>query len=332
MNAGNGFKAIGMAAIAAALAAGTNIAAAQPASDYPSRAITIIVPYPPGGPPDVIARVVAVPMEKELGRPIIIENKPGASTSLGTNLGARAAPDGYTLLAVEPSLVVVPNTMAKAGYDPIKDFKPVSLTGRTYHTLGVSASLPVKTVADLLKLAREKPQEIKFGHSGIGTPPYLSALSFIQATDAPVLLVPYRGTALAVNDVVGGHVSGVFTGPSTTAALARDGKLKILGVTGRSRLAAIPDVPTFLESGIKMEGVNDGIWFGLVAPAATPDPIIAKVNAAARKASQDPDVIAKLAAQGIDAAATTPDEMGKQMAAEFAHWHDALLKAGVKPE
>jgi tripartite-type tricarboxylate transporter receptor subunit TctC len=331
MTATTGLRASIAAMLAAALAASTGPATAQSAADYPSRSITIIVPYPPGGPPDVIARVVAVPLEKELGRPVIIENKPGASTSLGTNLGARAAPDGYTLLAVEPSLVVVPYTLAHAGFDPVKDFKPVSLTGVTYHTLGVTASLPVQNVADLLKLAREKPQEIKFGHSGIGTPPFLSALSFIQATGAPVLLVPYRGTALAVGDVVGGHVSGVFTGPSTTASLAKDGKLKILGVTGRKRLAALPDVPTFLESGIQMEGVNDGIWFGLVAPAATPDPIIAKLNAALKKASQDPNVISKLEAQGISAAATSPEDMGKQIAAEFAHWHDALLKAGIKP-
>jgi tripartite-type tricarboxylate transporter receptor subunit TctC len=187
-------------------------------------------------------------------------------------------------------------------------------------------------VADFIKLARQKPKEIKIGHSGIGTPPFLSALSFIQATGAPMLLVPYRGTALVVGDVVGGHISGVFTGPSTTASLAKDGKLKILGVTGRSRLAVIPDVPTFLESGIEMQGVNDGIWFGLVAPAGTPDDIVAKLNAAVRKATQDPNVIGKLGAQGISTIATTPEEMTRQIASEYAHWRDALHKAGIKPE
>jgi tripartite-type tricarboxylate transporter receptor subunit TctC len=246
-------------------------------------------------------------------------------------LVARAAADGYTLLAVEPSFVVAPNTLARAGFDPVKDFRPVSLTGRTYHTLGVAMNVPAKTVQEFIKLANLKPEEIKIGHSGVGTPPYLSALSFLQATDAKLLLVPYRGTALVVNDVVGGHVSGVFTGPSTTANLAREGKLKILGVTGHKRLPAIPDVPTFLESGIDMKGVNGGIWFGLVAPAATPDPIVSKLNAAVRKAVQDPAVIAKLEAQGIFAVGTQPDEMGAQLASEFAHWKDALQKAGVKP-
>jgi tripartite-type tricarboxylate transporter receptor subunit TctC len=333
MNTINGLRIV-RALVGAAVAVGAcaGIVAAQPAANFPSRPITVVVPYPPGGPPDVIARVVAVPLEKELGKPVIIENKPGASTSLGTNMAARAPADGYTLLAVEPGFVVTPNTLAKAGYDPVKDFKPISLTSRTFHTLGVSTNLPVNTVTDFIKLAREKPQEIKIGHSGIGTPPFLSALSFIQATGAPMLLVPYRGTALVVSDVVGGHVSGVFTGPSTTSSLAKDGKLKILGITGRSRLATLPDVPTFLESGIEMQGVNDGIWFGLVAPAATPDDIIAKLNAAVKKATQDPEVISKLGAQGISTIATSPQDMAKQIASEYAHWRDALNKAGIKPE
>ena len=310
---------------------GVSAAMAQSAENFPQRPITIVVPYPPGGPPDVIARMLAGPLEAELGKPIVIDNRPGASTSIGTALAARAAPDGYTILAVEPSFVVAPYTLAKAGYDPVKDFRPISLTGRTYHTLGVAMNVPATTVQEFIKLANAKPEEIKIGHSGVGTPPYLSALSFLQATGAHILLVPYRGTALVVNDVAGGHVSGVFTGPSTTASLARDGKLKILGVTGHKRLPAIPDVPTFLESGIEMKGVNDGIWFGLVAPAATPDPIVAKLNAAVRKAVQDPTVIAKMEAQGIIATGTQPAEMGAQLASEFAHWKDALQKAGIKP-
>ncbi|AMN41591.1 Bug family tripartite tricarboxylate transporter substrate binding protein [Rhodoplanes sp. Z2-YC6860] len=323
-----------LAAVAGSLALLANLgpALAQPADDYPSRPITVVVPYPPGGPPDVIARIVASSMEVQLGKAIIIENKPGAATALGTAYAARQHADGYTLLAVEPSFVVVPNTQLKPGYDPVKDFRPVSLTGRTFHTLGVATNVPVANVQELVKYANAHPEDIKIGHSGIGTPPYLSALSFLQATDAKILLVPYRGTALVVNDVVGGHVSGVFTGPSTTAALAKQGKLKILGITGRARIAALPDVPTFLESGIEMKGVNDGIWFGLVAPAGTPDTIIAKLNAAAEKASKDKAVIEKLQAQGIDPAWTTPKAMGDQVAGEAAHWHDALAKAGVKPE
>ncbi len=314
-----------------ALATGYGGAAAQTADSYPQRPVTIVVPYPAGGPPDVIARVVAVPLEKELGRPIIIENKPGAATTLATGQVARAAPDGYTLLAVEPSLVVTPHTMTGVRFNPVKDFQPISLTGRTFHTLGVAMNVPAQTVGELVKLANAKPNEIKIGHSGVGTVPYLSALSFLQATGASMPLIPYRGSALVVADVVGGHVSGVFTGPSTTANLAREGKLKILGVTGRQRLPAIPNVPTFLESGIEMQGVNDGIWFGLVAPAATPAPIVSKLNAAVRKASQHPDVIAKLQEQGIFAAATTTDEMAHLIASEFAHWREALAKAGVKP-
>jgi len=309
----------------------SGIAAAENSENFPVRPITIVVPYPPGGPPDVIARAIAAPVEKYLGQPVIIENKPGASTAIGTNFVARATPDGYTLLAVEATLVVAPHTLAHAGFDPIRDFKPISLTAKTFHTLGVAMNVPATNVSELIKLANEQPNQVKIAHSGLGTVPYLSALSFIQATGANILLVPYRGSALAINDVVGGHVSGVFTGPSTTAALAKDGKIKILGVTGRKRLSMLPDVPTFLESGIEMKGVNDGIWFGLVAPARTPDPVVSKLNAAIRKAVQDSTVIARLESQGIFATATTPEDMGKQISSEFAIWRDALQRAGVKP-
>lgn len=319
---------LGLLLVAGAVAS----AWAEPASDYPSRPIRVVVPYPPGGPPDVIARIVAAAMEARLGKPLIIENKPGAATTLGTVYASRTAPDGYTLLAVEPSFVVVPSTHLSPGYDPIKDFRPVSLWGRTFHTLGVAANVPVSNVKEFVAYANAHPNEIKIGHSGVGTPPFLSALSFVQATNANVLMVPYRGTALVVNDVAGGHVSAVFTGPSTTAPLASVGKLRILGITGPKRIAALPNVPTFMESEIDMKGVNNGIWFGLVAPAGTPDAVIAKLNVAAKEASQDKDVVAKLEAQGIDPAWTKPDEMGRLMSEELAHWHDALQKAGVKPE
>ncbi|MCK9913305.1 tripartite tricarboxylate transporter substrate binding protein [Microbacteriaceae bacterium K1510] len=321
------------AALGSLLAIGAVASAwAEPASDYPSRPIRVVVPYPPGGPPDVIARIVAAAMEARLGKPMIIENKPGAATTLGTVYASRAQADGYTLLAVEPSFVVVPSTHLSPGYDPIKDFRPVSLWGRTFHTLGVATNVPVSNVKEFIAYANAHPNAIKIGHSGVGTPPFLSALSFVQATNANVLMVPYRGTALVVNDVAGGHVSAVFTGPSTTAPLANAGKLKILGITGPKRITALPNVPTFKESGIDMKGVNNGIWFGLVAPAGTPDAVIAKLNVATKEASQDKDVIAKLETQGIDPAWTKPEEMGQLMSEELAHWHDALQKAGVKPE
>jgi tripartite-type tricarboxylate transporter receptor subunit TctC len=315
-----------------ALLADSGPAPAQPANDYPAHAITVVVPYPPGGPADVIARIVASGMEPALGKAVIIENKSGAATALGAAYASRAQSDGYTLLAVEPDFMVVPSTQINAGYDPVKSFRPVSLTARTFQTLGVATNVPATSVWEFIQYANAHPDEIKIGHAGVGTPPYLGALSFVQATGARILLVPYRGVALVVNDVAGGHVSGLFTGPSTTATLAREGKLRILGVTGRSRLAALPDTPTFLESGIEMKGVNDGLWFGLVAPAGTPDAIIARLNAAVETASRSRPVIERLQAQGIDPARTTPEAMGEMMAGELTFWHDALLKAGVKPE
>lgn len=311
--------------------ANIGIAKAQITDRFPTRVITIVVPYPAGGPPDVIARFFGPLLEKELGSPVVIENKPGGGSVIGTSYAARATPDGHTLLAVEPTLVVAPQILAMAGFDPVKDFRPISLTARTFHTLGVATNVPASTVAEFIALANKEPDRIKIAHSGLGTAPFLSALSFVQATGANVLLVPYRGSALAVNDVVGGHISGVFTGPSTTAALARDGKIKILGITGWHRLKSLPDVPTFLESGIEMKGVNDGIWFGLAAPSGTPDAIIDKLNAAIQKAAKDPALIEKLEGQGIFVISTTPEDMRKLIASEALHWKDALLKAGVKP-
>jgi tripartite-type tricarboxylate transporter receptor subunit TctC len=305
---------------------------AQSVDDYPTRPVTVVVPYPPGGTPDVVARIVAAGMEAKLGKAIIIDNKPGAATTLGTVYAGRAQPDGYTLLAVEPSFVVVPSTHVTPGYDPIKDFRPISLWGRSYHTMGVAKNIPVNTINELVAYANAHPTEIKIGHSGIGTPPYLSALSFLQATNAQALMVPYRGTALAVSDVAGGHVSAVFTGPATTGPLAKSGQIKILGITGFKRNASLPDVPTFEESGIKMQGVNNGIWFGLVAPQGTPDAVIAKVNAAIKAATEDKAVIEKLVGQGLEPAWTGDADMKKLMTEEFAHWREALQKAGVKPE
>ncbi|CAN0449009.1 unnamed protein product, partial [Phaeothamnion confervicola] len=237
--------ALALAALGLAVAAtpGPALAQQEAAEAFPSRNITLLVPFPPGGPPDVIARILAVPMGEALGKSIVVENRPGASTSLASQAVARAAPDGYTILATDMSMAVVPHILAKPGFDPLKDFKYLGRTALTVLTIVATPGLPVTTAQELVALSKSKPGDIKIAHTGIGTPPHLGAVAFIMATGADLLLVPYRGAALAIADVVGGHVTMLATAPSTSIQLAKDGKVRMLGVTGGKRLAALPDVP-----------------------------------------------------------------------------------------
>jgi tripartite-type tricarboxylate transporter receptor subunit TctC len=317
---------MGIAAAAGSALAQSDITA------YPSRNILLLVPFPPGGPPDVIARVLATPLGEAIGKPVVVENRPGASTSLATQAVARAAPDGYTLLASDLSISVVPHILAKPGFDPLKDFRHVGRTAQTVLTLNINPGLPAKTAQELVALARQKPGEIKAAHSGIGTPPHLGAVAFLQATGVSMLLVPYRGAALAIADVVAGHVSMLVTAPSTAIGLARDSKVRMLGMTGVKRLTALPEIPTLKESGIDMAALNDGVWFGISAPAGTPDAVVAKINAAIGKAVQDKSAIATLAKSDIATVSSTPADYASLVQEQFATWRDLMGKAGVKPE
>ena len=311
-------------------------AAAAPAQEtsqaYPTRTITLVVAFPPGGPPDVVARIVGAAMSDILGKPIVIENKPGASGSIAAAGVARAAPDGYTLLSVDIALVVGPSILSSVGYDPIKDFKMVGLSARTTVTMVASPALGVKNLKELIALAKSKPGELKVPHSGVGTPPHLGAVSFLQETGTDMLLVPYRGIAIGIQDVVAGHVSLLFSGPSTTIGLAREGKVLMLGTTGRQRMAAMPDVPTFEENGVALKGFDNGQWFGIGAPAGTPDAIIARLNEAQGKALQKKDVQERLAKVEFTPVGGTPQELGRLVEQQLAYWRDTMRAAGVKPQ
>ncbi len=302
------------------------------AQDYPSQNILLIVPYPPGGPPDVIARLIGPLASEALGRPIVIENRPGASTTIGTTAVVRAAPDGHTLLATDIAQTVAPNVLANPGFDAAKDLKHVLITTSSVFTVVIDPKLPIRNVKELVEYSKSKPDAIKAGHSGIGTPPHLYTLSVINSTGAAMLMVPYRGIALAMTDVVGGHIQLASSAPSTTVNLALDGKVRMLGVSGDKRLAQLPDVPTFKEQGLTLRGFEQDTWFGISVPAATPDPIVARLNAAFNKALLDTDVIAKLAKLDIRTVGGTPADFAKLWAEQIVTWRDVLKSAGVKPE
>ena len=305
---------------------------AETAATYPSRTITFLVGFAPGGPTDVIARAVATPLSEALGKPIVIENRAGAGGGLAAAALARAAPDGYTLGSYDISLIVAPLIAANAGYDAVKDFSPIVLTARTPLSMVVSPSLPYKTVAELVAAAKQKPDDLKLAHSGVGSPPHLGASAFLQATGTKMLLVPYRGAAPAIQDVVAGHVSMLFTAPSTSIALTREGKVRMLGIMGRERMKSMPDVPTLLESGVSMGGLDNNQWFGIAAPAGTRPDIVAKINAATNRILSDKALQERVAKLEFTVAGGTVEELSSLGRAQADFWRKTLTAIGIKPE
>ena len=317
---------------ACVILASSAASAQETAAQFPSRDITLIVPFGAGGPPDVIARVVAAGLSQNLGKPVIVENRPGANTALAEKAVARAAPDGYTLMAIDISFTVTPHIASNLGVDPFKDFRPVGLSAKSVFTLVAAPTLGTRTIADFLTLAKQKGQEIKIGHTGVGTTPHLAAMTFIKATGINPLLVPYRTVTEATTNVLAGEISAVFSAASTAVGLANDQRASVLGVTGSQRLKSLPSIPTFEEAGIKMTGFEDGSWYGVAAPAATPDAIVAKLNAALRATVENQATRDRLAALGVALSGDTPEEFGAFLKSQYGYWGDTLRAAGIEPE
>jgi tripartite-type tricarboxylate transporter receptor subunit TctC len=306
--------------------------AQESAATYPSRTITFLVGFAPGGPTDVIARAVAAPLQEELGKPVVIENRPGGGGSIAAHALARATPDGYTLGSFDISLIVGPNLVASATYDPIKDFRPIVISARTPLSFVAANSLPARTVGELVAHAKAKPDDLKLAHSGVGSPPHLGAVAFLQATGTKMLLVPYRGAAPAIQDIVAGHVGLLFTAPSTSIALGREGKVRILGVTGHERMKSMPEVPTLRESGVDMGGLDANQWFGLAAPAGTPDFVVTRINAAVNKVLTDKGLQEKIGKLEFTVAGGTPEEAAALGRSQAEFWRKTLSVIGIKPE
>lgn len=302
------------------------------AQTYPTQNVTLVVPYPAGGVPDTIARIMAPALGDKLGRTVLIENRGGASTTVGTTSVARATPDGHTLLLGDTSLAVAPNVVAKLTYDAQKDLAPIAPLMRSFMTLMINPKVPAQTVQEFVALAKAKPGEIKFGTSGAGTPPHLGALAFINATGIDVLHVPYRGVALALSDVVGGHVQFVFVSQSVGASQAKAGNARVLGVYGEKRVASLPDVPTFKESGIHTPFADAGTWFGFVTTAGTPKATLDLLNKVTNEVLADPSTRGKLEAADFHITGGKAEDLAKLIAEHTVNWREAFQKAGVKPE
>lgn len=304
-------------------AAGVGLAAA----DYPVRPITLIVPYPPGGGNDVIARLVTAKMSTSLGQPIVIENRGGAGSTIGTRDAARSAADGYTLLIATSSLAINPSLYADAAYDPRKDFAPVGLIGSSADMVLVAASSPLHSIADLIALGRARPG-LDFASTGIGTSTHLAAALFATMAGITLTAVPYKGVASALTDLMGGQVALMFCPMASVAGLAKESEVRALAVTGGGRSPLFPEVPTVAEAGLP--GYAAELHYGLVAPAGTPSDIIVKLNAALNAALGDEGVRERLAAGGVAARPDTPRAYADDIAGEEAKWSAIIRSAGIR--
>jgi tripartite-type tricarboxylate transporter receptor subunit TctC len=301
------------------------------ADSYPSKPVQIIVPAPPGGALDIGARIVAQKLNETLGQPVIVENRPGASHMIAAAFVAKATPDGHTLLlGSQTALAVVPILYPKAGVDPVKDFAAAALIGNVPLILVVNPSVPAKSVRELIAYAKAKPGELNFGSGGVGTTPHMAGELFVTTAGIKLVHVGYKGEAPALTDLIGGHLSMMFSNVSAAMPHVKAGKLRGLAVTSPERQAAAPGVPTVAESGLP--GYEVQTWLGLVAPAGTPREILARLNAEVAKAVARPDVKQRFADQGMTAAGGTPEQFADYIKSENVKWAKVIKDAGVQPE
>jgi tripartite-type tricarboxylate transporter receptor subunit TctC len=308
------------------LLAATGPAAAQ---DFPTRPVRLIVAFPAGGPTDFVARLLADRVKDQLGQSVLVENKAGANAAIGADYVAKAAPDGHTLFFTTISAVAMNQHMrADLPYNPLRDFTPVSRMVVTREVLVVSAKSPIKSAKELIDLAKEKDGGLPMASTGVGSLPHLALELFQQSTGVKVVHVPYRGAAPAVTDILGGQVMGAFLDLPVVMPQITGGNLRPLGMASAKRDEVLPDIPTFDEQGYR--DVYADNWYALFAPAKTPAPVIAKLNAAFKAALTDPETVKKLLAAGAIPAPTSAEEMGEILKSESTRWGKIIKDRGIK--
>ncbi len=299
------------------------------AQNYPSKAIRVIVPQSAGGSSDLVARPLAAQLTQLLGQSVLVDNRPGAGSVIGTDLVAKAPPDGYTLLVVAASVTMSPS-LYKLPFDPVRDLAPISQLTSLPNILVVHPSLPVKSVKELITFVKARPGQLNFGSSGVATGTHLSMELFMHMTGLKMVHIPYKGGSLNVNALIAGETQVNFSTISTALQHVKTGRLRALAVSTAKRAAAAPDIPTVNEAGLK--GYDYSSWIGLLAPAKTPAPIIARLNSEANKAVHTSEVKAILATEASEAVGTTPDEFDAIMKREVARWMQVVKAAGIKGE
>jgi tripartite-type tricarboxylate transporter receptor subunit TctC len=312
-----------------ALTAGFAVAASTHAQNYPNKAIKLIVPFAPGGTTDIVARVVGDKLAKELGQPVVIENRSGGGGSIGALAISKADPDGYTIgVSTVSTHAVNAACNPKLGYDPIQDFAPITNMARTPNVLTVNPKFPAQDFKQFLAEVKKNPGKLNYATSGTCSIQHMVGEQFKIATGTFILHIPYRGAGPALNDLLGGQVDMMFDNLPSSMSHIQSGKLRALAIAWNKRLDALPNVPTFAELGLKQ--VNDPAWYGLVAPPKTPDDIIRKINAAAVKVLNMPDVRERLKMNGAEPVGNSPAEYAAEIKEEFEKMKNLVKKQGIK--
>ena len=300
------------------------------AQNYPTKPIKVMVGVPPGGPTDAVARAVAPELAEALGQPLVIENRPGASAVIASELAAKAPPDGHTLVFIYITHATNATLIAKLPYDTLRDFIPISMVGRQSMVLLAHPSFPANTVQELIAAAKASPGKIDYGASDAGSAPHLAGELFKMMSGIQLTPIYYKGTAPAMTDLIAGHIPVMFVSNISALPQVKSGKLKALAVTGANRIALAPHIPTLAESGLA--GYEAYGWYGFAAPAHTPRPIIDRLYREVAKVAQDAKMKARLAAQGLELVGSSPAEFDAFIRAEITKWNTVLKAAGVKAE
>lgn len=311
----------------AVLALGTAVHHAS-AQNFPVKPIRFVVPLAAGGPGDVLARAIGQKLSERVGQPVVIDNRPGANTNVGTEFVAKAPPDGYTLLATASTLTINPSLYATLPYDPVKDFAPITLIALTPLILVVHPSLPVKSVKELIALARSKPGQLNYGSAGNGSALHLAGEMFNSLARVKLVHVPYKGVTGAFSDLLGGQISIMFPGAPIALPQVRAGKLRALGTTGAGRTPAAPELPPIGESGLP--GYEVSVWYGMLASAGTPAAVINRLHSEISKIVQLPEIKERWAVLGAEPLYNTPEQFAAFLKADLGKWAKVVRDSGAK--
>jgi len=312
-------------ALAVCLAAVSGYSSAQ---DFPSKPLRLVVGSTPGGGTDISARLIAPKMSEQLGQQVVVENRPGAKTTIGVNYVVRSAPDGYTLLMGVSSLAINPHILKNVPYDALKDLAPVTQVLVAPNIMVAHPSLPIRTVKDLVAFARSRPGQLNFAAGGAGSSQHLAIELFLYMTGTKIVHVPYKGQGMALIDVVAGQVSLMMANVISALPHVRSARLRALGVTGSKRTTVAPDIPTIAEAGVP--GYEVLQWYGVLAPAATPREIIGRLHGVIAHAVQDPKIRERIVADAGEPVGNTPDEFSAILRADYKKWGDVIRKAGIR--
>ncbi|MGH8618868.1 MAG: tripartite tricarboxylate transporter substrate binding protein [Burkholderiales bacterium] len=321
-----------MKSVVASVAAGVVLAAgavAVHAQAWPAKPIRMVNPFSPGGSLDLVSRAVAKTLTVDLGQSVFVDNRPGAGGNLGVELVARSPADGYTLLAMQTSMVINPSLQKQVPFDPVKDFEPISKLSSYMFFLVVHPSTPVRSVQQLIALAKAKPGQLTYASVGVGSGTHLAGELFTSMTNTRMIHVPYKGSGPSIIDLVGGQVAMTF-GSTSVLPHVQTKKLILLGVSGAQRSSFVPEAPTIAESGVP--GYEVTAWNALFAPAGTPPAIVNRLNQLVRQGLAHPDTKAVMEAQGLDATPSTPQELGQLVKNELVKWAKVIKSANIKPE